>query len=70
MAKIQHLISAAGEFEKQIEGIHENLLLLKLREIKFPALVESLDWFLFSDIIGNIIKKHRKKMILSFGRNS
>ena len=54
LSDLLSLIRGTGELDKQVEGIHENLLLLKIREASFPKLVDSLDWFIFYDSIGKL----------------
>ena len=46
------LVSGTGDLDKQVDGIHENLLLLKIREANFIKLADSLDWFTFYDSVG------------------
>ena len=46
------LVGGTGELDKQVDGIHENLLLLKIREANFNKLTDCLDWFTFYDSVG------------------
>eukprot|EP00116_Pleurobrachia_bachei_P000811 sb/3461073/ len=50
------LVMGTGEYERQVDGIHENLLNLKIRDAKFSDLAESLDWFLFYDTLDQEVR--------------
>ena len=46
------LVGGTGDIDKQVDGIHENLLMLKIREANFTKLADSLEWFTFYDTVG------------------
>ena len=59
------LVGGTGELDKQVDGIHENLLLLKIREANFNKLTESLDWFTFYDNVGRLSDQSQLKICAS-----
>ena len=52
LSELMSLVGGTGDIDKQIDGIHENLLMLKIREANFTKLADSLEWFTFYDIVG------------------
>ncbi|KAL5256484.1 hypothetical protein ACHWQZ_G011654 [Mnemiopsis leidyi] len=56
LSELMSLVGGTGELDKQVDGIHENLLLLKIREANFNKLTESLDWFTFYDSVDRAIR--------------
>lgn len=55
---ILKLVYSTGDYDKQMEGIYENFLTLKIKEANFSKVADCQDWLIFYDTLGQTIKHH------------
>ncbi|KAJ8979267.1 hypothetical protein NQ317_012737 [Molorchus minor] len=55
MAKILHVVSSFGDYERVAQGVFENFPRLKLKDSSLSGISQSLEWFVFTDLINHEI---------------
>ncbi|KAJ8915948.1 hypothetical protein NQ315_016624, partial [Exocentrus adspersus] len=66
MQRILQTVSSFGDYERVAQGVFENYVLLKLKDSSFGGICESLDWFVFSDVLHRQVYEQQNYSLTSY----
>lgn len=66
MKKILQTVSSFGDYDKVAQGVFENYQSLKLKDSSLEGIGESLEWFVFSDVLNKQVYEQQNYTLSSY----